>query len=152
MTSISHEMGDFTPTRNNGDSLTPLVRIYFIIRRVKIFWEGHKNLSHLPLFIWYYLGVSNCKWKMGQIFVSLSEYLNFILRLYTVQSRFSDTFDLPQKLSLNCIMSLNRMILCSKLKNGLCKIVTKWQVVTKSRLHCTTQYITKFNLKRNCLM
>ena len=28
------------------------------------------------------------------------------------------------------------MILCSKLKNGLWKIVTKSQVVTKSRLHC----------------
>ena len=39
-------------------------------------------------------------------------------------------------------MSLNRMILCSKLKNGLCKIFIKLQVVTKcnvtkSRLHCT---------------
>ena len=39
-------------------------------------------------------------------------------------------------------MSLNRMILYSKLKNGLWKIVTKSQVVnkfnvTKSRLHCT---------------
>ena len=30
-----------------------------------------------------------------------------------------------QILSLNRIMSLNLMILCSKLKNGLCKIVTK---------------------------
>ena len=34
------------------------------------------------------------------------------------------------------------MILCSKLKNGVCKLVTKSQVVTKfdvtkSRLHCT---------------
>ena len=34
------------------------------------------------------------------------------------------------------------MILCSKLKNGICKIVTKLQVVTKfnvtkSRLHCS---------------
>ena len=34
------------------------------------------------------------------------------------------------------------MILCSKFKNGLCKIVTKSQIVTKynvtkSRLHCT---------------
>ena len=28
------------------------------------------------------------------------------------------------------------MILCSKLKNGLCKIVTKSQVVTISRLRC----------------
>ena len=60
---------------------------------------------------------------------------------YTVQSRFSDTFGLRKKLSLNCIMSLNLMILCSKLKIGLCKIVTKSQVVTKfnitkSRLHC----------------
>ena len=39
-------------------------------------------------------------------------------------------------------MSLNWMILCGKLINGLCKIVTKSQVitkfnVTKSRLHCT---------------
>ena len=39
-------------------------------------------------------------------------------------------------------MSLNQMILCSKLKNGLWKIITKSQVVTKfnftkSRLHCT---------------
>ena len=38
-------------------------------------------------------------------------------------------------------MSLNRMFLCSKSKNGLWKIVTKSQVVTKldvtkSRLHC----------------
>ena len=44
-------------------------------------------------------------------------------------------------MSLNRIMSLNRM-LCSKSKNGLWKIVTKSQVVTKldvtkSRLHCT---------------
>ena len=42
---------------------------------------------------------------------------------------------------LNPIMTINGMILCSKLKNGLCKIVTKSQVVTKfnvakSRLHC----------------
>ena len=39
-------------------------------------------------------------------------------------------------------MSLNRMILCSNLKNDFCKIVTKSQVVTKlnvtkSRLHCS---------------
>ena len=48
----------------------------------------------------------------------------------------------PRKLSLNWIMPLNGMILCSKLKIGLWKIVTKSQVVTKfnvtkSRLHCT---------------
>ena len=44
-------------------------------------------------------------------------------------------------MSLNDIMSLNQMILCSKLKNSLCKTVTKSQLVTKSnvtksRLHC----------------
>ena len=57
-----------------------------------------------------------------------------------MDSRFSDTYGM-QKLSLNCIMSLNLMILYIKLKNGLFKIVTKSQVVTrfnvtKSRLHC----------------
>ena len=40
------------------------------------------------------------------------------------------------------------MILCSKLKKGLCKTVTKSQVVTKfnvtkSRLHCTYQHINE---------
>ena len=64
----------------------------------------------------------------------------------TVQSRFSDTFGLRKKLSLNRIMSLNRMLLCSKMKNGLCKIVTKSQVVTKfnvtkSRLHCSINQV-----------
>ena len=44
--------------------------------------------------------------------------------------RFSDFWSL-QKLSLNRIMSQYRMILCSKLKNGFCKIVTKSHVVTK---------------------
>ena len=39
------------------------------------------------------------------------------------------------------------MILCSKLKNGLCKIVSKSQVVTKfnvtkSRLHSTIMHTT----------
>ena len=43
------------------------------------------------------------------------------------------------------------MILCSKLKNGLCKIVTKSQVVTKfnvtkSRLHCTSKMSKKLKL------
>ena len=45
--------------------------------KVQIFWEGHKNFSHLPLFIWQYLILSNYNWKMGQIFVAFSEYLNF---------------------------------------------------------------------------
>ena len=66
--------------------------------------------------------------------------------LITVQSRFSDIFDLCKN-SLNCMMSLNQMILCSILKKRFCKTVTKSQFVTKfdvtkSRLHCT--YILKF--------
>ena len=45
--------------------------------KVQIFWEGHKNLAHLPLFIWHYLVASNYNWKMDQIFAAISEYLNF---------------------------------------------------------------------------
>ena len=45
--------------------------------KVQIFWEVQKNLAHLPLFFWHYLVASNYKWKMGQIFVAFSEYLNF---------------------------------------------------------------------------
>ena len=49
------------------------------------------------------------------------------------------------KMSLNCILSLNILIFCSKLKNGLLqKKNTKWQFVMSpklyvciSRLHCT---------------
>ena len=47
------------------------------LTKVQIFWEGHKNLFYLQLFIWYYLVASNYKWKIGQIFVAFSEYLNF---------------------------------------------------------------------------
>ena len=44
-------------------------------------------------------------------------------------------------------MSLNRIILCSKLKNGLCKIVAKSKVVTKFnvtklRLHCISNIMS----------
>ena len=39
---------------------------------------------------------------------------------HSMQSWISDTWSL-QKLSLNCILSLDRMILCSKMKNGLRK-------------------------------
>ena len=51
-----------------------------------------------------------------------------------------------QKLSLNRIMSLNRTFLYSKMKNGLYKIVTKSQIVTKfnvteSRLLCTLSLV-----------
>ena len=42
----------------------------------------------------------------------------FFSNFTTVQSRFSDIFWSPQKMSLNRIMSLNRMVLCSKLKNS----------------------------------
>ena len=42
-----------------------------IIHKVQIFWEGHKNLAHLPIFIWHF------KWKMGKICVAFSEYPNF---------------------------------------------------------------------------
>ena len=45
------------------------------------------------------------------------------------------------------------MVLCSELKNGLCKLVTKSQVVTKFnvtklRLHCTM--FTYLDLPKSC--
>ena len=44
--------------------------------KVRIFWEGHKNLAHLLPFL-HYLVAPNSKWKMGQIVVAFSEHLNF---------------------------------------------------------------------------
>ena len=56
-------------------------------------------------------------------------------------------------------MLLNSAILCSKLKNGLCNVVTKSQVVTnfhvtKSRFHCTYFNFTKAHSlsKKFCTM
>ena len=46
-----------------------------VFTKVQIVWEGHKNLTHL--FFLHYLVASNYKWKMGQIFVTFSEHLNF---------------------------------------------------------------------------
>ena len=52
-------------------------RFWKLYIKVQILWESHKMLVHLPLFISHYLVASNYKWKMGQIFVAFSEYLNF---------------------------------------------------------------------------
>ena len=53
-----------------------------LIIKVQIFWEGRKNLVHLPIFIWHYLVASNHKWKMVQVFVVFSEYPNFTLEQF----------------------------------------------------------------------
>ena len=58
-------------------SWTVHIRKLFLIK-VRIFWKGHKNLAHLPLFILHYLIASNYKWKMDQILMAFSKYLNFI--------------------------------------------------------------------------
>ena len=44
---------------------------------VQVFWEGLKNLAHLPFFIWHYLVVSNYKQMLGKEFMAYSEYMNF---------------------------------------------------------------------------
>ena len=41
-------------------------------------------MSHLPLFIGHYLVASNYKWKMGQMFVTFSEYPNFTYWRYNL--------------------------------------------------------------------
>jgi len=46
--------------------------------KVQIFWKGHKNLAHLPLFFYItYVVLSKYKWKIGKNLVAYSEYLNF---------------------------------------------------------------------------
>ena len=58
--------------------------------KVRIFWEGQKDLAHFPIFFWHYILLSNYKWKMCQIFVAFSEYLNFKkLLLPTLDFRWS---------------------------------------------------------------
>ena len=47
------------------------------LSKVRIFWEGHKNLKKLPLKIWRCWVASNFKWKIFSKFVAFSEYLNF---------------------------------------------------------------------------
>ena len=42
-----------------------------------IFWEGPTNWVHLLICIWHYLVASDHKWKISQIVVTFSEYLNF---------------------------------------------------------------------------
>ena len=64
-----------------------------------------------------------------------------MLNWITVQSRFSDTFGLHKTVT-KWHNVIHWIILCSKFKNDLCKIVTISQVVTKCsvtklRLHCT---------------
>ena len=58
--------------------------------KVRIFWEGQKDLAHFPIFFWHYILLSNYKWKMCQSFVAFSEYLNFKkLLLPTLDFRWS---------------------------------------------------------------
>ena len=41
--------------------------------------EAKTNCPHPPLFVLHYLLASKFKWKMGQMFVAFSEYLNFTI-------------------------------------------------------------------------
>ena len=42
---------------------------YNLVGKVQIFWEGHKNFSHLPHFFWHYLIASNYKLKIWDKFL-----------------------------------------------------------------------------------
>ena len=129
--------------------------IILISRKVKIIMRSYtcnflffrKQVSNSGTFwVHHYLRSTSKQQKLASKLVQWTEMIAIFFCLTnqiesTVQSRFSNTFGILKKLSLNCIMSLNRMILCCKWKNGLCKIVTKSQGVTKfnvtkSRLHC----------------
>ena len=77
---------------NNGGSF---LDIFCLMEscKVQIFWEGNKNLAHLPLFIWHYLVATNYKWNMGQ-------YLNIVL----MKMSFS---------LLECLLSKN-LLVCAR--------------------------------------
>ena len=77
---------------NNGGSF---LDIFCLMEscKVQIFWEGNKNLAHLPLFIWHYLVATNYKWNMGQ-------YLNIVL----LKMSFS---------LLECLLSKN-LLVCAR--------------------------------------
>ena len=47
------------------------------MRKVRIFWEGHKIWKNLPHKIWRYTVTSNFKWKIFSNFVAFSVYPNF---------------------------------------------------------------------------
>ena len=57
------------------------VRIFLVAAqscKVQIFWKGHKNFApSSTLFLTLLSIASNHNWKMGQIFVAFSKYLNF---------------------------------------------------------------------------
>ena len=42
--------------------------------KIQVFWEGHKTFVKLLLF--YFTLLCSVKWKMGQIFVTFSEYVS----------------------------------------------------------------------------
>ena len=63
-----------------GSSSIWTFRILNFAFRIKFRYseKATKNCAHLPLSFWQHLVVSNFQRKMGQIFVTFSEYLNFI--------------------------------------------------------------------------
>ena len=85
--------------------------------KVQTFVEGNKNICHLPLFIfWHYLIASNYKWKMGQIFVAFSEYLNITVRLdihictysvCTLYANYNQDIKFPYIIKIYCFKGLD---------------------------------------------
>ena len=49
--------------------------------KVQLFWEGHKNLRHSPIWFWHLLSNVKTIRRMAQIFVAFSEKLNFSIAL-----------------------------------------------------------------------
>ena len=54
------------------------VAIVVLFDKVQLFWEGHKKLCNVPHGLDIYLVIAQTMRKIVQIFVTLSEKLNFI--------------------------------------------------------------------------
>ena len=54
-----------------------IIRVFILLFKVRIFWEGHKIWKNLPLKTWGNSVTSIFKWKIFSNFMAFSEYLNF---------------------------------------------------------------------------
>ena len=79
----------------------------FVVDKVQLFWEGHKNVHNLPLGFDVYLGNVKTSGRLGKFIVAFSEKLNFmnfsfsIILIFDLWQRFDLIWHVYQKSLLN---------------------------------------------------
>ena len=118
--------------------LTDLCQCIF---KVQIFSEGLQNLAHLLIFFWHCLVASNYNWKMGQIFVAFSEYLNFTSIRWLIH-RFEFSFFLGKTKQAIWIYDEIKKVAHNKSSNGHVRQKRNWFIFL--RQHQRDRIITIF--------